>query len=619
MKMSLNKKLVLLLALTGTILLLLFHVASRAILRPSQEDQKRIFVESLKKKIRLAFSFEEKNIGILSANWSDWESMSHFVASPSPEFTSEVFPDMIFFEDIMDLVVVTGKNEKILFSKAYQGGRFYAMDQLVDARDIHELTRRVTPKYITVSGIINSQRGPVMVVASPVVTGQTLKSAGGMLVLGRFIDSEMMEIITPYVMEDVKILPIKTGEIMHFRTQVMKGNDLYYTEDQDRLTVFYLLRNLGGDPAMVLHIETDNRMFKVITQHVITFNISVVAAILLLGLLLYFGIRSHIIRRVLYISDSMKRIEGLEDLSTRIKTWGEHDDDEIYYLVTTINAMLDKLEQEKNQREVAEKAMITHGKLASIGRLASSIGHEINNPLLAISNSVQVIKKVSRSRSQLFKEAMEITESELNRIRDIISSLLDFHRLKEERFYRIEVGDVVRKSLNVLKWSKKLRRTHFDLDIKEDCYVHGSPVKLKQVFINFIINAVEAMEMKKEPGENRLLIRVNCDNCDETGEDSTVDIHFYDNGPGIPEKIRSYLFEPFVTTKTAKGVGLGLYISYKIIENHQGEILYDESYKDGTHFLIRLPQKPRKTRKKRKSRQPGRTKKETSQSEQEEK
>lgn len=615
MKMSLNKKLVLLLALTGIILLLLFHVASRAILRPSQEDQKRIFVESLKKRIRMAFSFEEKSIGILSANWSDWESMAHFVASPSREFTEDVFPDMIFFEDMMDLVVVTGKNEQILFSKAYQGGRFYAMDRLVDAGDIHELTRRVTPKYDTETGIINSQRGPVMVVASPVVTGQTLKSVGGMLILGRFVDSEMMEKITPYLMEDVKILPLKAGQIRLFRDQTMKGEDLHYTENKDRLTVYYLVRDLGGDPAMVLHIETDNRMFKVITQHVITFNISVVTATILLGLMLYLGIRSHIIRRVLYISDSMKRIEGLEDLSTRIKTRGELGDDEIFYLVTTINAMLDKLEQEKNQREVAEKAMITHGKLASIGRLASSIGHEINNPLLAISNSIQVIKKISRSRSQLFKEAMEITESELNRIRDIISSLLDFHRLKEERFYRIEVGDVVRKSLNVLKWSKKLRGTHFDLDIKEDCYVHGSPVKLKQVFINFIVNAVEAMEMKKEPGENRLHIRVNCADCEEAGENSIVEIHFYDNGPGIPEKIRSYLFEPFVTTKTAKGVGLGLYISYKIIENHQGAILYDESFKDGTHFLVRLPQKPPKKRKKRKSRKPGRKKKEISQSE----
>lgn len=610
MTMSLNKKLVLLLALTGIVLLLLFHVASRAILKPSQEDQKLIFVESLKKRIRMAFSFAEKNIGILSANWSDWESMAHFVTSPSQEFTDDVFPDMIFFEDMTDLVVVTGAEQNIIFSKAYQGGRFYAADRLVDAGDIHELTHRVTPKYDTVTGIVNSLRGPVMVVASPVIIGQTLKSVGGMLVLGRFIDGEMLEKITPYVMEDVKILPLESAGIRRFHSQTMKGSDLYYTENQDRLTVYHLLKDLGGNPAVVLHIETDNRIFKVITRHVMTFNVNVVAVVILLGLMLYFGIRSHIIRRVLYISDSMKRIEGLEDLSTRIKIKGKHGGDEITYLVTTINAMLDKLEQEKNQREVAEKAMITHGKLASIGRLASSIGHEINNPLLAISNSFQVIKKVSRSRSQLFKEAMEISESELNRIRDIISSLLDFHRLKEEKFYRIEVGDVVRKSLNVLKWSKKLGGTRYELDIKEDCYVHGSPVKLKQVFINFIINAVEAMEMQQESGENHLLIRVNCDDCEDAGKNSIVEVHFFDNGPGIPEKVRSYLFEPFVSTKTAKGVGLGLYISYKIIENHQGEIILDENFKDGTHFLVRLPQKPRKMRKPRKSREPGRMRKE---------
>jgi C4-dicarboxylate-specific signal transduction histidine kinase len=109
---------------------------------------------------------------------------------------------------------------------------------------------------------------------------------------------------------------------------------------------------------------------------------------------------------------------------------------------------------------------------------------------------------------------------------------------------------------------------------------------LKQVFINFILNAAEAMEAEGVvPGLNGILkidISVSPDK-------RFAAVHFIDNGPGLPPEVRGSLFEPFVTTKDDKGVGLGLYISYKIIRNHRGEIVYDEEYKGGSHFIIKLP------------------------------
>ncbi|NIM13403.1 MAG: HAMP domain-containing protein [Candidatus Aminicenantes bacterium] len=341
--------------------------------------------------------------------------------------------------------------------------------------------------------------------------------------------------------------------------------------------------------------EADNRTFRVVHQHIITFIIITILSIILLGLLLYFAIRTQVIRRMLKISGAMKQIEGLEDLSKRIER--DHRNDEIALLVTNINVMLDKLEHEKINRELAEKAMITHGKLASIGRLTSCIGHEVNNPLLAISNSIQVIKKISKSKSSLFKEAIEISESEINRIRDIISSLLDFHRLKGEEFSHTDVAEIVRESLNVLKWSKKLGATEVVQRLQNGCFVYGSPGKLKQVFVNFILNAVEALEMnsediRKSGGSSEsdaggtLQIEVIGNKREKS---NWVEIHFIDNGPGIPAEIKRYLFEPFVSTKMNRGVGLGLYISYKIIETHGGEVIYNEDFKQGTHFIIKLP------------------------------
>jgi C4-dicarboxylate-specific signal transduction histidine kinase len=255
--------------------------------------------------------------------------------------------------------------------------------------------------------------------------------------------------------------------------------------------------------------------------------------------------------------------------------------------------MLDNLENEKVKRENAERTMITQGKLVSIGRLASCISHEINNPLLAIGNSVQVIKKISRSKSSLFKDALEMCESEIERISDIISSLLDFHRLEKDEFTHLEVKEIIQKSLDVLKWCKKLGTVKIIQKMENNCLVNGSSAKLKQVFINFILNAAEALESDKQGNESQygtnqtdgtLRIEVK-----HNKRENVVQIHFLDNGPGIPEEVKGHLFEPFVSTKETKGVGLGLYVSYKIIGNHKGEIIYNKNYKKGTHFIIKLP------------------------------
>jgi C4-dicarboxylate-specific signal transduction histidine kinase len=291
------------------------------------------------------------------------------------------------------------------------------------------------------------------------------------------------------------------------------------------------------------------------------------------------------------ISNTMDKIESWEDLSRRIMIDKKYD--EISHLISSINFMLDKLENEKVKRENAERTVITQGKLVSIGRLASCIGHEINNPLLAIGNSIQVIKKISRSKSSLFKDALEICESETERIGDIISSLLDFHRLEKDEFSTLEIKEVILKSLDVLKWSKKLGSVKIIQKMENNCFVYGSSTKLKQVFINFILNAAEAMTNAGQGNENQDkkhdmgdTLRIEVKN--NTGK-NVVEIHFLDNGPGIPDKVKGHLFEPFVSTKEAKGVGLGLYVSYKIIANHKGEIIYDNNYKKGTHFIIKLP------------------------------
>ncbi|MCP5051101.1 MAG: HAMP domain-containing protein [bacterium] len=544
-------------------------------------------MEKLKKRIDMALGIERENIQLRGNNWAAWDLMANYVENPSPEFEKETFPDEIFTDDdaIIDLVSVFRYGHGVVFYKCYKDSRFLELETFRVDQAINRVNSRIRDNGKTVKEVLSTNFGPVMMVATPILSGNTGDGSGkrlvGALLAGRFIGKKMLKNISDYTMENVGVLELDESQLEDFHTKRMKGKDLFYEDSGDRLMVYYLIKDINDKPAMVLTTGLDNELFRVMNRHLMTLIVFIFLVIVLLGLRLYFSIDKQIVKRVRSISSNMGRIEGLNDLSKRVES--DNRRDEIAFLVKDINIMLDKLEQEKKDREIAERSMITQGKLASIGRLSSCIAHEVNNPLLAISNSMQVIKKVSRSKSSLYKEAMEITESEINRIRDIISSLLDFHRYEQEPHARVDVRDVVNKSLSVLEWSKKLGATTKIIRKMEDsCLVCGSSIKLKQVFINFILNAAEAME--ETTPDPTLYIQVK-----PSGDGNFVEVHIMDNGPGIPDDIKGHLYEPFVSTKEATGVGLGLYISYKIIDSHRGEIIYDEEYASGTHFIIKLP------------------------------
>ena len=141
-----------------------------------------------------------------------------------------------------------------------------------------------------------------------------------------------------------------------------------------------------------------------------------------------------------------------------------------------------------------------------------------------------------------------------------------------------------------MNWTRKLGDIEITTEFKDDLFVFGAPVRLEQVFINFISNAAEAVSAQGEgSGDgNGEKIAIQALLTEGPGR-KCVEVHFIDNGPGLSDTVKGSLFEPFVTTKDDQGVGLGLYISYKIIGNHGEEIVYDEDYKAGAHFIIRLP------------------------------
>jgi signal transduction histidine kinase len=228
--------------------------------------------------------------------------------------------------------------------------------------------------------------------------------------------------------------------------------------------------------------------------------------------------------------------------------------------------------------ERSQAQLIQAEKMAAVGRLAASIAHEINNPLQAIHNSLHLTLRPTLSEEKRARY-LAMAQEEVERLIDIVRRLLEFYRPSRGRRAVANVNQVIENVLALM--NKRIQHQHVlvETNLSPDLpLLHVVPDQLAQVFLNIVINAVEAMS-----DDGRLVIHTRISD----GGD-WVQITFADNGPGMDEQTKASIFEPFFTTKST-GTGLGLAISYGIIERHNGEIQVDSAAGAGSIFTVRLP------------------------------
>jgi PAS domain S-box-containing protein len=247
------------------------------------------------------------------------------------------------------------------------------------------------------------------------------------------------------------------------------------------------------------------------------------------------------------------------------------------------------VEDRTRQLKETHTKLLHQDKMASLGKLAASVVHEINNPVAGILNLTLLIKRiinegtVDQKDIEQFKGYLDLMETETRRTSRTISNLLAFSRQSKLEMDTLDVNHLIEKTIflnaNLLKINRISVEKHFFPDIPR---ITGSEDQLQQVFMNIISNAAEAME-----GNGNGILRI------ETMFSSIKDavtIIFHDTGVGIPEENLPNLFEPFFTTKKeGKGVGLGLSVVYGIIQEHGGSIHVEPNTPKGTTFSVELP------------------------------
>lgn len=280
-----------------------------------------------------------------------------------------------------------------------------------------------------------------------------------------------------------------------------------------------------------------------------------------------------------------------------------NSNDEMGLLARTFNSMVgdirkyrENMENWKNllEEEVQKKTaeimkahdqLINAEKLASLGRMAAGVAHELNSPLTGIITFAHLMLKRTPSENKQDIEDLEVIIEQANRCSKIIKSLLGFSRKTTAEKMLVNINDLTESTISMVRNQAKFHNIKFNLNFDSAIpSVAVDPNQMQQVLLNLLINAADAMNERGQVTAATRLVT------DRVNDKKYVEIELADTGPGIPEDQVGRIFEPFFTTKpVGKGTGLGLAVSYGIIKKHGGNIFVRSEAGKGASFFVRIP------------------------------
>lgn len=249
-------------------------------------------------------------------------------------------------------------------------------------------------------------------------------------------------------------------------------------------------------------------------------------------------------------------------------------------LLVALKEKNETLENTLRELKQLQQEIIQSEKLAGIGTLAVGVAHEISSPLFGVMGLAEAIQD-EEDREKVLQYARDIVEYS-GHIKSIVVDLTGYSRSAESEYLTtVDLGATIHEAVRLVSRAMTLRYASIDVSVEGEVYVNARTSELKQVLVNLIKNAAEAVEECEQPGA--VVVSVSMD-------ESGVQVTVADDGPGIPDGQAEVLFDPFFTTKApGKGTGLGLNIVYRIVTKYRGTISAQNRSPQGALFTLRFP------------------------------
>jgi two-component system NtrC family sensor kinase len=393
--------------------------------------------------------------------------------------------------------------------------------------------------------------------------------------------------------ERTRIFQANGHRVLAMITPIYNAPDCYtakchiHSKDQRVLGVL----DIGMSLYEVDNDLKKNRKISIYFTLIAIFCVSVILALFVIRL---------VVKPVKQLVYATKRVAmGDLNVRTNVKT-----NDEIGILSSSFNKMIadlrsanleiqswnieleNKVEERTNKLRMAREQLVQSEKMASLGVLASSVAHEINNPLQGFLTYIKLMQKIisgkemSQKRLDDFKNYLNVMGSEVERLGDMVKNLLVFSRQSKLEIRISDLNSIIKNSLMLLSNKIRIQNIEIDLHLQEAIpQIYCDFKQVQQTLMALMINAIEAM-----PKGGKIIITT------QLVDQGKVEITITDTGEGIPKENLRYVFDPFFTTKEdAKGTGLGLFVAYGIIKDHKGTIKVESEIGKGTSFFINLP------------------------------
>jgi two-component system NtrC family sensor kinase len=317
--------------------------------------------------------------------------------------------------------------------------------------------------------------------------------------------------------------------------------------------------------------------------------------ITLIGVFIFYFTRRFLSRPIERLIDGAKTVSQMQlDKPVVI----DNSSEEIHDLASSFEVMRERLasatqnleikvEERTRQLQAAQKKLLHTDRLASLGQLSASVAHEINNPISGVLNLSMLLQRMLKQdgvppgRLDEFRKYLGQVTSETARVGRIVSDLLAFSRRSKPQRAPADLNRIVRSTLSLVQHKMKLSNVEVETRFAEELPAAScDSSQIQQVVLNLLLNAAEATHTKPE---RRVVVETST-------ADGAVILTVADNGEGILPENQAKIFDPFFTTKSeGKGVGLGLAVSYGIIQTHGGEIEVKSQPGAGTTFTVSLP------------------------------
>jgi signal transduction histidine kinase len=297
-----------------------------------------------------------------------------------------------------------------------------------------------------------------------------------------------------------------------------------------------------------------------------------VTTILVVGLTLYLMVDLLVVRRLSRLSLAMDQYPQHSPLPDLLPD-GE---DEVGHLSGKFRDLCSRLENSQSELDRSIKQVFQSEKLAALGRLSAGVAHEVNNPLGGMLNCIKSMRETPED-ADLNRRYLELIEKGLKRIGNTVQQLLNFGRREPLLYSRVAVDTLIAECLLLLEYALKKITLRTELTLGEKKYPVDAGA-LEQIVVNICLNAVQAM-----PEGGILTVK-------SEEKNGRIQLTFRDTGSGIAEEDLAKIFEPFFTTKdVSQGTGLGLAVTYSLVQRMEGKISVTSRKGEGSCFIVELP------------------------------